>query len=140
MVPCNAPRNVAYTSTLFSFDRLEEIFLDLDEVDFDEIRLTYFLNGNQSIVKFTLLMCKTCVIEKRVLTEIVQSLPLLSELNFGGVHFSIDKFVDVIKESNLVKCGFRIENPNQFDDLKDRLGGQWRATINNDCVRVERNT
>lgn len=122
-----------------SFSGLEDITFDMGMCDWDA-GLNNFLQRHQSIVKVTVrsLYDNEQAINETILREIVQTLPQLKELNFFGINWPI-KMINFLIGFNLTKYSFSIENPLQFDDLKIRLGIQYRASIDGTCVQLEKN-
>lgn len=121
-----------------SFNQLEEISLDFGKYTYTN-GLFAFFEQHISIVKLTLrASVHNTAINENVLSSIVETLPLLNELNFFGIYFSIEVLDNLLNNFNLLKYSFSIETTLQFDNLRILLGNKWRATIDNLCVNVER--
>lgn len=133
------------------FNRLEDFTLNVNGLKWN-YGLNKFIEKHQTITKLTLQKMSDTTNERQ-LVEIVRSLPLLTELNVFGPCFPVDKLIDLINKLELVKYQFVLKVPlydttqdrqdhisHQFNDLKIRLGHNWKASINNECVKVERNT
>lgn len=120
----------------FLFERLEEITLHLDRNDWGD--LTNFFQRHPTIVKVTLLSNNVHAIDEDILTGMVQVLPMLSELHIFTKTFPVNDLLRMITRFNLVTYGFDIDDPQDFIDLKVRLGIEWQAIIDGNHVSIQR--
>lgn len=146
------------SSNQLSFDQLENLTLQVD--NWNQISgLSNFFQKHQSITKVTFKfwfaeqpILKEHTSSKSILADVVQALPLLTELNVHDYEYSVDDLIDMINGFNLLKNSFTLKVPlelyghgrqahinQQSDDLKVRLGNKWQVTIDNERIHVERN-
>ncbi|XP_031633903.1 uncharacterized protein LOC116347459 [Contarinia nasturtii] len=89
-----------------------------------------FFKKNKLIEKMTLWFYETDInICETIITEAAQELPLLNEFILYGRDFSVEEILRFIGKFNMMSYGFEMENVDEFYNLKERLGVEWTASI-----------
>lgn len=115
------PFNITMT-----FDLLDEFLLDVKNLNWTD-NFTNFLKKNQKITKLTIHLINDGI-EESTLLQIVQTLPMLHELNVFGVVFEVSDILRFLNKFQLFRYGFSVKDASHVDDLKIRLSNKW--TIN----------
>lgn len=122
-----------------SFEQLDKVEMNLEEYEIIDEAFDFF-KKHQSITKLTLNSGADTVINKERLIRIATILPLLNEIIFKD-ELTADEAIHFLDEFKLVnQFTFYISDPDQFDNLKIKLGDEWQTSKNNSRIELKRNT